>query len=78
MLEPWSVVTKVEFSDWLYARAEKSFKNELTNILLNVLILTESSHSKYIDLRIVWNDLSEQIDHLKPSYLCKIIHDSHL
>ena len=44
MKKPWAISFEIEVSDRIDVRAEKAFKNELTDVLYFILIVTESIH----------------------------------
>ena len=59
MFEPWWVLTEIKLVDGFNIWIEKGFENELTNVLISVIKITEKLHVEDFDWRIVLYDLSE-------------------
>ena len=74
MYKPRSVITKVEVRDGVNIRAEESFEDELTHVLISVFIPTEFIHVEYLDGRALLDDLSEETYHRQSSCLTQKIH----
>ena len=58
VLKPRSITREIKIGDRINVGAEKDFENELTDILVSILIHTEAVHVKNFYRRIVLYDLS--------------------
>ena len=57
--EPRFILTEIEVLDWVNSGSKEAFKNELTNVLSLIPIITELLHIKNFDRRVIVEDLPE-------------------
>ena len=57
--EPRFIGTEMKFSDGINSGSKEAFKNKLTDVLVYIIISTESMQIKNFDSRIVVEDLPE-------------------